>query len=83
MPEKPLEFNQLEARGLFLVQSNVLDAAQKAAQAAKMLEAMEAEAVKVLDGRVPAGVTIRNLRIDQVTGRVYAPDETPPAQASP
>lgn len=78
MTERKLDFNQLEARGLFLVQDNVLKAAAAAAQSAKVLEVAEAEAAKLLEGRVPAGVTIRQLRIDQATSNVFAP-EAPPA----
>lgn len=80
MKEKRLDFNPLEVRGIFVLQAGVLQAAQAVDQATLQLRKAEAEAAAVLDGRVPSGVTIRNLRIDQQTSSVFvAEPESPPA----
>lgn len=83
MPDTRLDFNPLEVRGLFLVQRNYLDAAARAAEAAKLLAGLENEAAALLAGRVPEGVTIRSIRIDQATGAVYATEPAPVAPSAP
>lgn len=77
MADRKLDFNPLEARGLFMLQANVLQASQAVEQAAMNLRAAEADAAKAIAGRVPDGVTIRGLRIDQRTSEVYCAEETP------
>lgn len=84
MAEKKLDFNKLEARGLFMAQQNVLELSRRAAQAQMELMAVEADAAELVAGRVPAGVTIRQLRIDQASGAVFAPEPEPaPAPPAP
>lgn len=68
-----LKFTDLEVRGVYMQQQALLSAQADAEKAAKMLEEAEADSAKLLDGRVPPGITIRHLRVDQGTSAVYAP----------
>lgn len=70
--EIDLGFNPLEARGLFMLQQGVLMATQAAEEASLALKNAEAQAAEAIAGRVPPGVTIREVRIDQQTSRAYA-----------
>lgn len=83
MGEKKLDFNKLEARGLFMAQQNVLEAARRAAQASMELMSIEADAAELVADRVPAGATIRNLRIDQASGGVFIAEPAAPAPPAP
>lgn len=71
--EQKLPLNALEARGVWLLQQNVLACQQQADRAMQALAQAEQVAAASLEGRVPAGVTVRHLRIDEQKGEVWAP----------
>jgi hypothetical protein len=79
--EKKLDFSPLEVRGIYFQQQLVLQAAQQFDQAKATLDGYETAAASILAGRLPDGVTIRGLRIDQTTDSVFAP--VPPPTETP
>lgn len=81
MAEKKLDLNPLEVRGLWAHQQAVLGASQQFEQAKAVLEQTEAEAAENLKGRIPEGLSIRNVRIDtqQSAAFVEIPEPTPQA----
>lgn len=71
--ETKLEFNGLEAQGLFMQQKLHLEAKAQLERAQQVFEQAAARSARVLAGRVPEGVTIEHLRIDQRDDSVWAP----------
>lgn len=78
-----LDVSGLEARGLFLLQQSVTQARQAAAAAAAQAADAENDAEQQLRGlrqsdRLPEGVGILALQINQQTDEVTYPDPEPP-----
>lgn len=74
MAAKKLDFSLLEARGISVLQQRVLHASTQLEQAALMLKNAEDVAARELAGKLPEGVTVRQIRIDERTGEVFGPE---------
>lgn len=83
MAEQKLDFNALEARGIWALRSQILAAQQQLETLSLGLRAADGEAEKALKGRVPAGVNIRMLRIDEQKNEVWAPAPPEPPKEAP
>jgi hypothetical protein len=71
--EQRLELNVLEVRGLWMLRENILQAKQAVAQAESRLKAFEGQAAKDLEGKVPAGLDLATVRIDDAKGEAWVP----------
>ncbi len=73
MAEQRLELNTLEVRGLWMLRENILQAKQAVAQAEARLRAFEGQAAKDMAGRIPAGLDLTAVRIDEAKGEAWVP----------
>jgi hypothetical protein len=71
--EQRLELNALEVRGLWMLRENILQAKQAVAQAESRLKAFEGQAAKDLAGRIPVGLDLTTVRIDDAKGEAWIP----------
>lgn len=78
MAEQKLELNSLEVRGLWMLRENVLQARQAVAQAEARLKAFEGQAAADLGAKVPAGIDIATIRIDDAKGEAWVPVKEEP-----
>jgi len=79
--EKKLDLNTLEVRGIFMLQASLLEAKKQAEGAAKQLEAIRAQVAVELKGKLPDGVVLEQVRIDQQKSEAWVPVQEEPPKA--